>query len=200
MYIPTEDGGEGTQVNFSQRMQGGPDLSLLPNHNYGLGRNSQDFGCQSQERGKVIVQSVYLVSRICNTPGASYGQWPDLAQHRAVWGMQLFNDPVHGHFRLDPIAVKIIDTPQFQRLSDLKQLGCTYYVFRGASHNRWVSSASCSMWACAPPFKFSVSVMQSALGVARIRVSRGLAFLQAANHDVALLWHVFVYMLWSSLS
>ena len=51
-------------------------------------------------------------------------------------GMQLFNDPVHGHFRLDPIAVKIIDTPQFQRLSDLKQLGCTYYVFRGASHNR----------------------------------------------------------------
>ena len=58
------------------------------------------------------------------------------------WGLQLFNDPVHGHFRLDPIAVKIIDTPQFQRLSDLKQLGCTYYVFRGASHNRWVSSNS----------------------------------------------------------
>ena len=57
--------------------------------------------------------------------------------------MQLFNDPVHGHFRLDPIAVKIIDTPQFQRLSDLKQLGCTYYVFRGASHNRWVSFGSC---------------------------------------------------------
>jgi hypothetical protein len=50
--------------------------------------------------------------------------------------MQLFNDPVHGHFRLDPVAVKIIDTPQFQRLADLKQLGCTYYVFRGASHNR----------------------------------------------------------------
>lgn len=56
---------------------------------------------------------------------------------RGTWCMQLFNDPVHGHFRLDPIAVKIIDTPQFQRLSDLKQLGCTYYVFRGASHNRW---------------------------------------------------------------
>ena len=53
IYIPTEDGGEGTQVNFSQRMQGAPDLSLLPNHNYSLGRNSQDFGCRSQERGKV---------------------------------------------------------------------------------------------------------------------------------------------------
>ncbi len=55
IYIPTEDAGEGTQVNFSQRMQGAPDLSLLPNHNYGLGRNSQDFGCRSQERGKVML-------------------------------------------------------------------------------------------------------------------------------------------------
>ncbi|EIE24922.1 hypothetical protein COCSUDRAFT_14348 [Coccomyxa subellipsoidea C-169] len=49
---------------------------------------------------------------------------------------QLFNDPVHNHFRLDPVSMKIVDTPQFQRLADLKQLGCTYYVFRGASHAR----------------------------------------------------------------
>ena len=63
IYIPTEDGGEGTQVNFSQRMQGAPDLSLLPNHNYGLGRNSQDFGCRSQERGKVILQSVCFLQQ-----------------------------------------------------------------------------------------------------------------------------------------
>ena len=53
MLIANDDGDEGTQVNFSQRMQGGPDLSLLPNHNYSLGRNSQDFVCRSQERGKV---------------------------------------------------------------------------------------------------------------------------------------------------
>jgi HD superfamily phosphohydrolase len=52
-----------------------------------------------------------------------------------VWG-QVFNDPVHGHFRLDPVSRKIFDTPQFQRLGDLKQLGVTYFVFRGASHAR----------------------------------------------------------------
>ncbi|KAK9918697.1 hypothetical protein WJX75_006087 [Coccomyxa subellipsoidea] len=59
---------------------------------------------------------------------------------RADFGSQphgkLFNDPVHNHFRLDPVSMKIVDTPQFQRLADLKQLGCTYYVFRGASHAR----------------------------------------------------------------
>ena len=50
--------------------------------------------------------------------------------------MQYFNDPVHSHFYLPPLASKIYDTRQFQRLSDLKQLGLTYQVFRGASHNR----------------------------------------------------------------
>ena len=78
LYIPTDDGGEGTQVNFSQRMQGAPDLSLLPNHNYSLGRNSQDFGCQSQERGKVTLQSVHLIV-ICGKPSSTYGPWPDMA-------------------------------------------------------------------------------------------------------------------------
>jgi len=51
-----------------------------------------------------------------------------------------FNDAVHGHFTLPWLCVKIVDTPHFQRLRDLKQLGGTYYVFPCASHNRFEHS------------------------------------------------------------
>ncbi|EQC32779.1 hypothetical protein SDRG_09750 [Saprolegnia diclina VS20] len=53
---------------------------------------------------------------------------------------KLFNDQVHGYIRMSPTCVSIIDTPQFQRLRDLKQLGTLYYVFPGASHNRFEHS------------------------------------------------------------
>ena len=49
----------------------------------------------------------------------------------------MINDPVHGTFRLDPSVVQVMDSRHFQRLRRLKQLGLTYYVFPGASHNRW---------------------------------------------------------------
>ncbi|KAL0151853.1 hypothetical protein M9458_052854, partial [Cirrhinus mrigala] len=52
----------------------------------------------------------------------------------------IFNDPIHGHMELHPLLVKIIDTPQIQRLRRIKQLGGTYLVYPGASHNRFEHS------------------------------------------------------------
>ena len=51
-----------------------------------------------------------------------------------------FNDPVHGHMYFNPKLCDVIDTPQMQRLRELKQLGTTYYVFPGAGHNRFEHS------------------------------------------------------------
>uniref|UniRef100_A0A8W8MK04 HD domain-containing protein n=1 Tax=Magallana gigas TaxID=29159 RepID=A0A8W8MK04_MAGGI len=53
---------------------------------------------------------------------------------------KVFNDPIHGHIRIHPLCVKIIDTPQFQRLRSIKQLGGTYFVYPGAAHNRFEHS------------------------------------------------------------
>jgi len=49
----------------------------------------------------------------------------------------VFNDSIHGHIEIHPLCVKIIDTPQYQRLRNIKQLGGCYHVFPGASHNRF---------------------------------------------------------------
>ncbi|XP_076809963.1 deoxynucleoside triphosphate triphosphohydrolase SAMHD1-like [Clavelina lepadiformis] len=56
---------------------------------------------------------------------------------RNVLPKKCFQDPVHGPIELHPLLVKIIDTPQFQRLRNIKQLGATYFVYPGASHNRF---------------------------------------------------------------
>ncbi|XP_041375532.1 deoxynucleoside triphosphate triphosphohydrolase SAMHD1-like [Gigantopelta aegis] len=56
---------------------------------------------------------------------------------RNVEHPKVFNDPIHGTIVVHPLCVKIIDTPQFQRLRYLKQLGVCYYVYPGASHNRF---------------------------------------------------------------
>ena len=52
----------------------------------------------------------------------------------------IFNDPVHGSITLNPLLLSIIDTPQFQRLRYIKQLGAFYWVYQGACHNRFEHS------------------------------------------------------------
>jgi HD superfamily phosphohydrolase len=53
---------------------------------------------------------------------------------------KVFNDPVHGLIEIPALCVKIIDTPQFQRLRYIKQLGGCYFVYPGATHNRFEHS------------------------------------------------------------
>ena len=44
----------------------------------------------------------------------------------------IFNDPIHGTMELEAVLVGIIDTPEFQRLRNIKQTGVAYYVYPGS--------------------------------------------------------------------
>ena len=45
-------------------------------------------------------------------------------------------DPVHKWIEIDPLCLKIIDTPLFQRLGHIRQLTSAQYVFPDARHTR----------------------------------------------------------------
>jgi len=56
---------------------------------------------------------------------------PFLASKRSI------QDRIYSQIHLEPALVAIVDTPQFQRLRNLKQLGGTVYVYPSASHTRF---------------------------------------------------------------
>ncbi|KAH9276183.1 hypothetical protein BASA83_001457 [Batrachochytrium salamandrivorans] len=70
----------------------------------------------------------------------------DLSRSGSVQGLdcinssKVFNDPVHGHIELAEVCMQVIDTPQFQRLRELKQTGAACFVFPGATHTRFEHS------------------------------------------------------------
>uniref|UniRef100_A0A3B3U3A5 Deoxynucleoside triphosphate triphosphohydrolase SAMHD1-like n=1 Tax=Poecilia latipinna TaxID=48699 RepID=A0A3B3U3A5_9TELE len=66
--------------------------------------------------------------------------WMSLLMFLFLSFCQVFNDPIHGSVELPPLLVKIIDTPQFQRLRNIKQLGGNSYVYPGANHTRFEHS------------------------------------------------------------
>ena len=49
---------------------------------------------------------------------------------------KLYQDQIYGPKVLTPLAVEIIDTPEFQRLEGIKQLGFANATYRGAKHSR----------------------------------------------------------------
>ena len=49
-------------------------------------------------------------------------------------------DIIHGFIEVDALTLSIIDTPEFQRLREIKQLGAVHYVFPSANHTRFEHS------------------------------------------------------------
>ena len=53
---------------------------------------------------------------------------------------KLFGCNVHDAFRIGPMALKIINTPEFQRMRGIKQLGLCHHVYPAATHTRFEHS------------------------------------------------------------
>lgn len=54
--------------------------------------------------------------------------------------MKFIRDSVHGNLKLTEFEVRVVDTPQFQRLRRIKQLGFTNLIYPGANHSRFEHS------------------------------------------------------------
>ena len=50
---------------------------------------------------------------------------------------EIIRDPLWNNIRVDPLALRLVDTPVFQRLRYVRQLGLAYLVYPGASHSRF---------------------------------------------------------------
>jgi HD superfamily phosphohydrolase len=54
--------------------------------------------------------------------------------------MKTIRDPIHGDMSFSDEEMALVDTPEFQRLRGIKQLGTSYLVFPGARHSRFEHS------------------------------------------------------------
>lgn len=64
-----------------------------------------------------------------------YGLPPELLAPAKV-----ITDPVHGDIRITKLELRIIDSPSFQRLRRVRQLGNTHLVYPAATHSRFTHS------------------------------------------------------------
>ncbi|XP_057508108.1 uncharacterized protein LOC130791036 isoform X1 [Actinidia eriantha] len=91
------------------------------------------------------------------------------------------HDNVHGNIYLDQLSLKFIDTEQFQRLRDLKQLGVTHMVYPGAVHSRFEHSLGV-YWLAGDAISKIASYQGSELGIDRFDIQT--VKLAGLLHDV----------------
>src|SRR5262250_2040055 len=60
---------------------------------------------------------------------------------------KLIRDAVHGDIEMSSLEVELMDTPEFQRLRGIKQLGTAHLVFPSAVHTRFEHSLGTSWMA-----------------------------------------------------
>jgi HD superfamily phosphohydrolase len=70
-----------------------------------------------------------------------FGHQSRLSMHTPIdqpqFSFKTIFDPIHGHITFSKIMWDIIDTPQFQRLRNLRQLSTSHFIYPGNNHSRF---------------------------------------------------------------
>jgi len=124
----------GSQRNFSQFSSSGQSGASSYSASDGgfLGLGSQAFSPSRRLVGSR--QNIHANGTANSAPVAG----PSLDNLLVV--EKQVNDPIHIQVGLDKLSVRIIDTPEYQRLRHLKQLGTCSYVWPTAGHTRFEHS------------------------------------------------------------
>jgi HD superfamily phosphohydrolase len=95
---------------------------------------------------------------------------------------EIFRDPLWNNIRVDAVALRLIDTPAFQRLRYVRQLGLAYLVYPGASHSRFEHALGAYHLARRTLGLFSERDLTAGVGVDECRLARYAALLHDIGH------------------
>jgi HD superfamily phosphohydrolase len=111
---------------------------------------------------------------------------------------KLIKDPIHGFVQLDELALSIVDTPIFQRLRKIKQLGLCDLVYPSACHSRFEHSVG--VYHLAKEMASSLQSRQPELNITNRQID--LLAIAGLVHDLGhvMFSHVFENVIAKSLS
>jgi len=95
---------------------------------------------------------------------------------------EIIRDPLWKNIRVDPLALRLVDTPAFQRLRYVRQLGLAYLVYPGASHSRFEHALGAYHLAQRTLGLFDERDLERELGAEACRLVRCAALLHDIGH------------------
>jgi HD superfamily phosphohydrolase len=96
--------------------------------------------------------------------------------------VEIIRDPLWNNIRLDPLSFELIDTPAFQRLRYVRQLGLAFLVYPGATHSRFEHALGTYHLARRTLTLFEEHEDYASLGRDECMISRVAALLHDVGH------------------
>jgi len=95
---------------------------------------------------------------------------------------EIFRDPLWNNIRVDPVALRLVDSRAFQRLRYIRQLGLAYLVYPGASHSRFEHALGAYHLARRTLSLFTERELTAGVDADECRIARYAALLHDIGH------------------